>query len=1142
MQIRVEGVPVTVDDSFKNLSPAEQDKTVDEIAASEDFKKAPREAPETTAGDVGRGVASGATTGAVNIVPGVGALVADIATAPGVALYKGIDLAAGLAGYDTGLAERYKPGGFFGHSAKSAEASQALVDRYLIDPPVSKGGRVARAVTSAGVEALGGSGLFRVAATGQIFSNADDAARAAETAIRTAPGQSSRAALALKEAGEAPAAQAAYSAAAGGGGEIAEQQGLPPIVGSVAGMAAAAAGHAAVPLARQGAQAVTRNIDESFQFSKDAKERAATAGLREKAEDPEALQAWAVRAQEAEDAFAAEKAKGGAADAARLESLDAARREAHGELVPGSRPTLYEAAGEDIGIGSEQRRMRQGDAGGYRAAAEQRRTEQNQARYDELKRLGGEGTPEEILTEFRRLRDDIDTRTAAYERAAQDEAAKAAQRAGTTASAEAVGEGVRGPLVAAQKAAKAEGGRLYDAVAAEGVTVGTGRLKAAVARHFKDIPESPLSADEKHFAGLIKGYGGQLDFDLLQKLRSEIASRSRDFQRLPDVVRRRFTLLKNAIDEAMDDGLARAIADDPNLFQRVAGATGEAAPGAPLGMRGRRGAERPKPQMPLSEFIARHGGLPLDAESAARDWGSVRVKGRLLAHPGGRGIDDYWRETLMEEGYIPYDVGPGGELGTARNVDDEIRRLLEDELHGGARPDLGAQRPLDGPEREMADARALIADRIKREGIDNPSPAALDEAARMMVEGEEKHPTTAYERAVTQGEPPAPGPAAAEVPFEGGGRVEPPVDSSLTEAQRAANRHWREMKQTYGAQPVGAITKQAPTESGFKMTEAGVAEAVLQSGPKGAEAMRALKRAGASDAALTEAAALSFSDPRRGVMRDGVVDPKGFRRWLNNYGPALDELPPEVRQRFQSASDAARTFADVLERRKSRLHEFDRSAVGKVLGIPAENLQKAIGAYLENPAKAAELARRVAGNADAKAGLQRLVADHILNRFSDASDVLSKNALTNWLVENRDQVAAIFGGENAKRFERLVGDVERGRRELTVGKDPAGPGTAGDLASMGKAATGATVGAFIGKMFGPKGMAVYGATKVLASNLRAAGLNSVDEVLARALLDPEFARKLLTKAPALKNEKFLKGLGTTILRSSLAGAAYGGNR
>jgi hypothetical protein len=870
--------------------------------------KAP--APGTTVDDIGTGIKSGITTGAISALPSIPALAYDVVRAPGQLVYRAADAIAGQLGYDKHYEENLAPGGLFAASRAVGDFATKTADQ-LVDAPKSAGGKITRAVTGAGIEALGGSGVFKVLGlAGRFFTNYDDAVAAAQ-AIGVAP---AKAIQAVNEAGiealaKQPVANAAYSAAAGGGGEIAEQQGAPPIVGALLGTAAAAGGHAAVRGGAAGVRAIGEQIDETLTRTPEIRDRKAAAALREAAKNPEALDEWA-------------------------------RRGETGELVPGSKPTLYEAAGEDRGIGAEQRRQRMGNPV-YKIEEEERRAAQNVARVEELKRLGGEGTPEEILTEFRKQRDEMDASTAAAERMAQDEAATAATRAGTAKTPEAVGTAIREPLVAAERAAKEEGGRLYDAIAAEGVTVGTGRLKAAVGKEFRDIPESPLSGDEKHFADLIKGYGGRLEFDLLQKLRSEVAGRARQFT-LPDTVRRRFTLLKNAIDQAMDDGLAKALDADPSLMQR----------------------------------------------------------------------------------------------------------------------------------------------------------------------------------------------ATANVP----------IDDALTQQQRAANTHWREMKQTFGAEPVKPIVAKAPTASGFKMTEAKVPEAAFRPGNTGGEHLRALRAAGATDAALTEAAALSLQQT---AIRDGVIDPGKFRNWVDRHLPAIRELPPAVQQRFSSASTATRALEAATTARKAALKEFDESAVGKALGIPVENLQKAISSYLENPNATNQLAAAVAGNPAAKEGLQRLAAENILGRFRSASDDLSKAALTTWIDRNMKQLKTIYGAENARRFQRLVDDIERSRRLLTVGKDPAGPGTAGDIASMGKRAMGATVMSIISMGGGPKGVliaGIAGAAKAIGAAMKTAGLQSVDEVLAQALLDPELARKLLTKAPALKNEKFRKGLGTTILRSSLAGMAYGGNQ
>jgi hypothetical protein len=230
----------------------------------------------------------------------------------------------------------------------------------------------------------------------------------------------------------------------------------------------------------------------------------------------------------------------------------------------------------------------------------------------------------------------------------------------------------------------------------------------------------------------------------------------------------------------------------------------------------------------------------------------------------------------------------------------------------------------------------------------------------------------------------------------------------------------------------------------------------------------------------------------------------------------------------------------VTTAKQTALRGFDESAVGKILNTPVADLEKTIKSYLETPSRANELANAVSHDPAAKAGLQRLTADYVLRQFTNASENLSKASLTNWLTRNKPQMSAIFGQEGTQRLERLVRDVERSRAQMTVGKDPAGPGTAGDMASMMNSAGETVMSTLAHAVGGPAGSVVGGLLKGIIGNLKRAGMKDVDAIFARALLDPEFARKLLTKAPALKNERFRKGLASDILRSSALGAAYGG--
>jgi hypothetical protein len=852
---------------------------------------------DTSASDVGAGlVRSGAKAAAGGF--GIGGMaaagadyltnraieagqgIADVVTAP----YHTVQRLLGNETPESAVprAPTYESGSRLGDPLQKFQESVA--DK-VAPAPTTPQGRIGEALATGAIEALGGSGLFRVA--GQIFKSLPEAAAFFESMAA------------------APGANAAYSAAASGGGAAAQEAGLPPIVGAIGGLATAAGGHAIGGSARPALAAAKGKFDEKLLRSVDSQEAAAAKQLREAATDPDVV----------------------------INRLTFGQ---HPEIVPGSKPTLYEAT-EDLGIGGAQRRADtanvdlglEGGGHTYKTAQEARRAEQNAARVDEIRDVGGSGQPADILAEFRRQRTALDQAEEARQGAAQTAADTAAGRAGTAAAPEQIGRDIREPMVASEAAVKAEGNRLYNAIGElGGVTVGTGKMKATVAKQFKDIAESPLSSDERHFANLIKTYDPRVDFQLLQKLRSEIASRSRDFQS-PDITRRRFTLLKNAIDEAMDSGLERA------------------------------------------------------------------VKHPLLKTP----------------------------INTA--------------------------------------------------------------------------------------------------------------DPALVERQRAANAHWRDYKLTYGDEPVLA---RESTRSGFKMDETGIPASAFPPNDKGGARIRAMRAAGAPDDALAEAAALSM---QKAAIREGVVNPNLFRQWHRNFGPAIAELPPAVQQRFRSAADAAATLEEVVTARTAAMHDFDLSAVGKVLNIPIQNLEKEIGAHLQSPASAHALANAVAHNPTAQAGLRRLTADHILRRFSDASEKLAPGSLTKWIKDNQAAVGAVFGNDGLKRFQRLSADIERSRKALITGKDPAGPGTAGDMAGLMKPAAGATVMTLLTHAMGPKGAMAAGAVKKILSHMKLAGMADVDALFARALLDPDLARKLLTKAPALKNQKFAKGLGAAILRSSLIGGAYG---
>jgi hypothetical protein len=550
--------------------------------------------------------------------------------------------------------------------------------------------------------------------------------------------------------------------------------------------------------------------------------------------------------------------------------------------------------------------------------------------------------------------------------------------------------------------------------------------------------------------------------------------------------------------------------------------------------------------MPLSEFIAKHGGLPLDAESAARDWGNVKVKGKPLAHAGGRGIDDYWRQTLMEEGYLaPDDYHGAGGRQISRDVDDEVRRILEDELGGRARTTESTGRLLEGPERDLADARALIADRVKREGVSNPDRQALDDAARMYVDKEETHPTTAYERALTQREDvPAAAPPQQDVPLD----LPPGERGSTAEVDPEAGRRYREARQshaqfktTYDKGQAGQVLRKSGEggEAPYKVSDAGVPAKAFQAGPKGGEAIRALKKAGATDAALLESAAgKAYGEV---LDKNGRVNPDKWRAWEKKHESALNELPADIRNRFRSAADATRVLSEVAAQHVQNQKALAKSAVSKVLGIDPDNLTAKIGPIIKSASAMQELSQAVRGSPEAVKGLKTVVTDwfarevkSMVEEGTSGEVKIKADALRKILRDHQGSLRQVLSGDEIKLLENVAADIGKTRERSGLAlKDPYSSGTARDIGRI-VSHSGMSI---LTRAMGPGGEVVGGVGKALFDAAKAAGLSKVDDLVREALLHPEVARRLLvpipTKAAAESVAKKIIGMSALGLARSM---------
>jgi len=169
----------------------------------------------------------------------------------------------------------------------------------------------------------------------------------------------------------------------------------------------------------------------------------------------------------------------------------------------------------------------------------------------------------------------------------------------------------------------------------------------------------------------------------------------------------------------------------------------------------------------LARFVARHGGLRLDGDVLATDLHRFNIPGMgNVARESGKGIDNFWRERLIEAGYLRADA----DGGAARDITNELLRKLQNEQRGLPSYPIDAERQAAaarGRQGQVTDefraaqsqAESSLDEALSRAGVPPESlhPEVRSRTLGALMRGEHVDPLDAYERTVAgMREPPAP--------------------------------------------------------------------------------------------------------------------------------------------------------------------------------------------------------------------------------------------------------------------------------------------------------------------------------------------------------------------------------------------------
>ncbi len=366
----------------------------------------------------------------------------------------------------------------------------------------------------------------------------------------------------------------------------------------------------------------------------------------------------------------------------------------------------------------------------------------------------------------------------------------------------------------------------------------------------------------------------------------------------------------------------------------------------------------------------------------------------------------------------------------------------------------------------------------------------------------------------------------------------PTFDQAARERLNAATAATRDRARAFNQGVVGQILRTRGDRGNFQMTDAAVPGNIFRPGPLGYEAVQAFRRAIGNDdqalGALQDAAAASA---RRYAQRpDGTIDAAKLQRWRNMHADALRTLPEDVTREFADAGRAATAIDAAAQARRTALDAYQQGAIGRLIGVndPADVVKTVGGIFSRNDATASmqRLTQEVARDPDARDGLRKAVIDYMYGRFVSNTEAattrvgqMKSDTFQGFVRQNRAALRQVFSEAEVNALSAIAADLQRASRSLTAVRIPGQSNTAQDtIAALEKKPEGhgslltqaILAGAAGYEVHGMKGAALglagaFG--KYFTHKLREAGMEKVEDLVKQAMLDPDTARHLLSRAP-----------------------------
>ncbi|MFG1293759.1 hypothetical protein [Xanthobacter versatilis] len=265
----------------------------------------------------------------------------------------------------------------------------------------------------------------------------------------------------------------------------------------------------------------------------------------------------------------------------------------------------------------------------------------------------------------------------------------------------------------------------------------------------------------------------------------------------------------------------------------------------------------------------------------------------------------------------------------------------------------------------------------------------------------------------------------------------PNFDEGAAGRLKAASEATKQRAQTFDSGRVGAVTRRSGASGPFQTESSVVPARFFLPGPRGYEAMQALRNA--APEALPQIRDYAISTLRKAAESplDGTLDPAKVQAWRQKHADALRAVP-EVDRMLADPVQASETMARLAAERKAQLDAFEQGAVARLLRVedPADVTRTIGGIFSRQDAvqQMNRLARETAGSEEARQGLRKAVADYVNLRFigntegaTSGADMMRSDAFQQFLRQSAPALKTVLSGPEIMTLHAIAADLKRYR-------------------------------------------------------------------------------------------------------------------